>query len=571
MTAYESPENNILGLIKRHLPYAWVAIMLVAVLLSALTAYRKSLNTQEYAFACDPFGYLLMAKEIRASASEHRLPDFRVESKQTRLLIEFMQSKQLAVPTWEEIVAPHAHHYFPRSGYVGVQYPPGTGLTLAAFPEGAAVYRLNQVTVVLLLLVTMLALVLAGWKKAWMSATLIALAAHMAFTVLARIDTLSFSINAIFVPLMLACLLVLGAVHMQPARPRTSWVLALVAGLLFGFCVLIRLPTFLLTPGLLILLWPAGWRIRVKDLPIIFCLGVLVAGVVPVLVNQQHVAGAWYLSTYASVDAALPNVSRVKENLPFFFGRQGPAAKDNWILFAAAIGFAGFVIANRNRTEHISGLTWKRIGLAALVAWLLSAIFFVTHWVTGPHYMIPTIFACVVLVGFGAFACEVANRTTGARLKAAPAVLWLAPLLIILPGVLLLYRAVEQRTSVPVPPGPNTHAPVQLPAELSDDQAWVWADLTTGTLWYYDHKPAFKIQFTDPQTRALLFRFVFNRGERQYLVQDSEEMQRFMKEIAQLGGTLELRGKIEYHPYFLVHWPSDGPAKITANQIAPNQ
>jgi len=96
----------------------------------------------------------------------------------------------------------------------------------------------------------------------------------------------------------------------------------------------------------------------------------------------------------------------------------------------------------------------------------------------------------------------------------------------------------------------------------------VWADLTTGTLWYYDHKPAFKIQFTDPQTRALLFKFVFDRGEHQYLVQDSEEMQRFMKEIVQMGGTLEERGKIERHPYFLVHWPASGPATAATNQVA---
>ena len=181
MAAIGFPDTNLARTIKRILPYAWIAAMLVAVWFSAQTAYRKSLNTQEYPFACDPFGYLLMAKEIRASVSEHRLPDFRIESTQTRLLIDFMKSKNVSVPQWEEMVAPHAHHYFPRTGYVGVQYPPGTGLTLAAFPEGTAVYRLNQTTVVILLLVATVAMGVAAWKKAWMSATLVAIAALLVF------------------------------------------------------------------------------------------------------------------------------------------------------------------------------------------------------------------------------------------------------------------------------------------------------------------------------------------------------------------------------------------------------
>src|SRR5215813_13376240 len=134
--------------IKTALLYVWLALNLGFVLLSAQSAYRKSLSTEEFAYACDAFGYLRMADEIRASFHAHKLPEFRLESNQTRLLIDFMKSKNVPVPKWEELVAPHAHHYFPVSDHVGVQYPPGTGLTLAAFPEGTAVYRLNQLTIV---------------------------------------------------------------------------------------------------------------------------------------------------------------------------------------------------------------------------------------------------------------------------------------------------------------------------------------------------------------------------------------------------------------------------------------
>jgi hypothetical protein len=98
-----------------------------------------------------------------------------------------------------------------------------------------------------------------------------------------------------------------------------------------------------------------------------------------------------------------------------------------------------------------------------------------------------------------------------------------------------------------------------LPAELVDDKAWVWADLLTGSLWYYANKPAFKIQFTDPEVRAKMFKFVWERGERQYLIQDSEQMKVYIAEIEKLGGKLEMRGKVNGEPYFLVNWPSEGP------------
>jgi hypothetical protein len=538
------------------LRYFWLATILFAVVLSARTAYRESLRTDEYAFACDPFGYLLMAKEIRESFNAGKRPDFRIESAQTRTLIEFMKSKNVPVAQWEEIVAPHAHHYFPRSDHVGVQYPPGTALTLAAFHQGTAIYRLNQATVGILLVIGVLAIGFAAWKKAWVTAGLLAVAFHVAFSVLTRINTLSFSINAILVPMLLTCLLALAAWWLQTTRPRLAWFAALGAGILLGFATLIRLPTLLVAPAFLFLLWPQSWRIGFKSLPLIFIVAFLLVGVLPVLVYQQQIAGAWYLSTYASVDAALPNVARVNENLPYFFGRGGPAAKDNWALGATVIGMMGFFLLRRDKADTEERSRLWRLLLSALLVWVLSAVFFVTHWVTGPHYMIPSIFAAVTLVAFGALLIE---SRTATRVDVRRATHWIALACVLFTGLIVVYRACSSRSTTPAPSQPIAHGPLKLTSELLDEHAWIWADLTTGTLWYYDGKPAFKIQFTDPQTRALLYKFVFDRGERQYLIQDSEEMQRFMKEIQQLGGTLELRGKLDHHPYFLVHWPDTGP------------
>ena len=126
--------------------YLWLGALAVALLLSAQYTYQRSLSVEEYAFACDPFGYLRMATEVRHAVAKRDLPQFHLDSAQTRLLIEHMQSREVPVGLWEEMVAPHAHHYFPQAGSVGVQYPPGTGLILALFPEGQAVDGLNQAT-----------------------------------------------------------------------------------------------------------------------------------------------------------------------------------------------------------------------------------------------------------------------------------------------------------------------------------------------------------------------------------------------------------------------------------------
>jgi hypothetical protein len=541
-----------------------VALLAFSFYVSARTTYRQALATEEFAYACDSFGYLRMAKQIRHAVSRGTLPEFKLESTQTRLLINFMQQQNLPVPRWEEVVAPHAHHYFPESGYVGVQYPPGTGLVMAMFPQGEAVYRLNRIVVFVFVLVGIGALVIAAWKQAWASIGLVVLALSVGLMVLARLGALTFSMNAILVPILLMCVLSIFALRFR-AR-NLGLLFALFAGLCLGFAMLIRLPAFLLLPGFLVLLWP-GWRnIRVKSLAAAFVLGAVVTGIIPVLINQQHVAGAWYLPTYASVDAAAPTLERLKFNFAYFLG-DGPAAVDNWALLYALVGFVGLLMLYLTRDSEQSnrlGLSWKRLTLSAFLLWFIGICYFLTHWITAVHYMIPSVFATLAVLGFGALGIE-ATSTTVRKFDTRSVLSWVALVLILWPGVATLNRVWAKRSIGPAPERASTHAPILLPSELVDDKAWVWADLLTGSLWYYANKPAFKIQFTDEETRARIFRWVFERGERQYLIQDSEQMKKYVEEIEQLGGKLELRGKVDGQPYYLVVWPSSGPAMTNQN------
>ena len=545
----------------RIIVYLWIALLAVSFYISARTSYPRALATEEFAYACDSFGYLRMAKQLRQAYEHGTWPHFELESPQTRLLINFMRQSNIPVTRWDEAIAPHAHHYAPQSGHVIVQYPPGTGLVLSMFPQGEAVYRLNRLVMWVFIVGGFAALAISVWKRAWGSIGLVVLALTVGLMIIARLGALSFSMNAGLVPIVLTSVFSLVALRFKTAgRDRLALLTALLAGLSLGFATLIRLPSFLLSVGFLVLLWPGVRQFRVKSLPLAFALGVAIAGVIPVLVNQQKVAGAWYLPTYSSADAEPPTVAYLGRSTSYYLVN-GEGAVDNWALVAGFIGLLGFLLLYVRRDPAQSnrlGLSWKRFVLAVVLLWVPTLCYFLLHRINGAHYMTSSLFATLTLIGFGAFAIEVTSPVA-LRFEPRRILSWVALALILWPAAATLHRAWVQRDFAPTPTA-TTHAPILLPAELVDDKAWIWADLLTGSLWYYANKPAFKIQFTDEETRAKMFRFVWERGERQYLLQDSDQMKVYMAEIEKLGGRLELRGKVDGQPYFLVVWPSGGPS-----------
>jgi len=405
------------------------------------------------------------------------------------------------------------------------------------------------------------ALVIAAWKRAWGSIGLAVLALTLGLTVMARLGALSFSMNAGLVPIILTTVFSLVALRFKTAgRDGLALLCALLAGMSLGVATMVRLPSFLLSAGFLVLLWPGFRSFRIKSLPVAFALGVTIAGVIPVLINQHVVAGAWYLTTYSRADAEPPTLKYLGQSASYFLVN-GEGAVDNWALVAGFLGLIGFLMLCVRRDPGQSnrlGLSWKRFVLAVLLLWVPTLCYFLLHRINGAHYMTSSVFATMTLLGLGAFAIEV---TSPVALGFEPRriVSWMGLALILWPAAATLQRVWAQRDFSPTPRA-TTHAPILLPSELVDDKAWVWADLLTGSLWYYANKPAFKIQFTDEETRAKMFRFVWERGERQYLVQDSEQMKVYIAEIEKLGGRLEMRGKVDGQPYFLVVWPNGGPS-----------
>jgi hypothetical protein len=387
------------------------------------------------------------------------------------------------------------------------------------------------------------------------------MALYLGLVILRKIGTDSYSINALLAPLLLGfiCMFVALGWRSSPGRERAAWVAAWVGGCCLGFTILIRLPMLFLLPGCLILLWPRAWRPSRRDLLLPFGLGVILAGVVPLILHQHYMTGAWYLPTYGSSDSAPPDLQALWPNLDYYLGR-GHGGQYNWALVAIAVGVAGLIAHRRRQVLAGVDLSWRRLLVSALALWGVPTIYFLTHRITIAYYAIPATFGAVLLVALGALTIECCAPMLGRAVPHARArsLRWLAVALALVPGMVTLIPTGLAFARGVVPIEKPVHQFV-LPDELSVDHAWIWADLLSGTFWYYGRKPAFKIGFSIPEARALLYRFVFERGDSQYLVHDSPSMQDIMQEISHMGGRLERRGEVGGYPYFLILWPDSGP------------
>ena len=141
---------------------------------------------------------------------------------------------------------------------------------------------------------------------------------------------------------------------------------------------------------------------------------------------------------------------------------------------------------------------------------------------------------------------------------------WAVLFLALLPGAVTLER-VWSKSSLIYDTKEIIYPDPRVPAELIDQRAWVWSEGLSGTLWYYAGKTAYKSGWADSQTRAIAYRLAFERGEPQFLIRDRPDFESVLAEVSELGGSVELRGEIDNHPYYLIRWPEAGPTKRLTN------
>jgi hypothetical protein len=267
---------------------------------------------------------------------------------------------------------PPCHTLMPATNKLVMQYPPGTGFVLAAFPEGFQV-----IPVYVLATVIIFGLALFGIYRARATPSVFLAGAFGCLAIYLMINPAKASYS--MAPTMVACALagVLTARFFSSRQRSHRPLLAALIGLLIGLSVNFRLPNLFLSSGYLLFFLVAFVRSRKIELFLQGALfGVaLLAGMTPTLLANAINAGSPFSTTYGGPDVAPPD---------FSLGILWQYVADMQGVLLVLAGAATILMWRSNRKDGISQI-------AAVVAGnlLLNMAFFMSHPVFTPYYTIP--------------------------------------------------------------------------------------------------------------------------------------------------------------------------------------
>jgi hypothetical protein len=280
--------------------------------------------------------------------------------------------KEIAFPTWNDPTTVPCHTLMPASGKRVIQYPPGTGLLLALFPQGHQVIPLYVAASVILFGFALLGI---GAARTVPSVVVAGAMGFLAIYLMINPSKASYSMA----PTMAACALA-GylttrlLIHTPPSR-RVA--MASLLGLVLGVSVNFRLPNLLLASGYVLFLLVAFARSpKISAFMKGVGFGVAwLAGMAPTLISNAINAGSPLATTYGGQDVTAPGFS-FDTILQYVTDMQ-------FVLLLLAGGWVGWIFF-AHREEGI-----RRV--ARLVATNLAAnlAFFLSHPIVTPYYTIP--------------------------------------------------------------------------------------------------------------------------------------------------------------------------------------
>ena len=278
--------------------------------------------------------------------------------------------KAIGYAEWNVVARIPCHTFIPAADKYVMQYPPGTGLALALFREGFQVIPLY-----LLANVTILAFALLALFRARDQASL-ALAAIFGFAALYLMinpSKASYSVP----PTMMVC----AAAGFLTARyfveqPRRRLRLIALVGLLVGLSVNFRLPNLFLAAGYCLYLAGAFLLARSRETFLqgaSFGIAFLI-GMAPTLIANAINAGSPFSTTYGGVDVAPPELN-AGVLLSYLVDVQ-------FTLLAISAAWTAWLW----RFDQGRG---RQIALLVAVNLAVNLIFFMTHPIFTPYYIIP--------------------------------------------------------------------------------------------------------------------------------------------------------------------------------------
>ena len=266
---------------------------------------------------------------------------------------------------------PPCHTLMPATNKRVLQYPPGTGFVLAAFPEGFQAIPLYVVATAIIF-----ALALFGIYRARTTASVYLAAAFGCVAIYLMINPTKASYS--MAPTMVACALAgFLTARFFSSRRSQRLLLAGAIGLIIGLSVNFRLPNLFLASGYGLFFLVAFLRSRKTEW---FLQGALfavlfVVGAAPTLVANAINAGSPFSTTYGGVDVTPPD---------FSFGIVWQYVADmQFVLLVLAVAWT-VLMWRSNRGDGMSRIAFVTAGNL-----VLNIAFFMSHPIFTPYYTIP--------------------------------------------------------------------------------------------------------------------------------------------------------------------------------------
>jgi hypothetical protein len=341
-------------------------LVLLVILICTVSYQTAALPTvQEAPLGCDDFGYQRQAALFRDGGLAGF--DTRLETPSSRRLIEVAKATGEDARLWYQAVAPHCHYYRAATDRVILQYPPGTGLLMAPFPQDVERRWFRFACVIAA--AAALALLLARTTR--LAEGLVVLGGAALVLISFKVGTDSAYAG---IALSVFCALLLA-----PAL-RSGGLLALTTlGLLTGFSSTVRSTNLLIVAvvGFVLLLQLLRRRIRVELAAIPLFAAASFVGLMPMLSANLINVGSVFNTTYSEIDASAPpfSLELLQHGLEFYF-RDNP---NGFVLsMALVVGLATCVAHWRSTAVWIA---------AAVMA--MSLAYLVPKEVLIPYYLMP--------------------------------------------------------------------------------------------------------------------------------------------------------------------------------------
>lgn len=278
--------------------------------------------------------------------------------------------KAIGFAEWNIAARTPCHTHMPAADKYVLQYPPGTGFALAMFPAGFQVIPLYVLSNLVILAFVLLALARARDPA---SLTLSAVFGFAALYLMINPNKASYSVP----PTMMVCAAAgFLTARLLVARERHAVLLAAAIGLLIGISVNFRLPNLFLAAGYCLYLAGAFLLARSRQT---FLQGLafgvaLLIGMAPTLIANAVNAGSPFKTTYGSVDAVPPELN---------FGVLLSYLVD--VQFTLLAISAVWTIWLLRSTRPLGRQAALLVGANLVV----NLIFFITHPIFTPYYIIP--------------------------------------------------------------------------------------------------------------------------------------------------------------------------------------